>query len=363
MKKIMSFLLAALLLFSPATMAFASPIDGSLEDSGLATGDFSSFIECINSVIVDADCFGLSTDDFCNIYLGLPIQTYEISLNGTLEENNFKIYPVFSDDQMLFEILKTESGDTQVSKHFSSILSSFENKSVAIVYDSSRAYVVEDNLNNIQTICSFSDYSGGRGELNAFPDLFSNANISWSLVCRNLPIPTSAIGIQPIADAVLPPITLATPIVMQVDTRICWAACVASIGNYRTNSNFTAQYVAQQHFGTNYNQYGDLQLSMDMLFSIYGVSYQFRDFTHIMDDEKIHRNLSAGYPVIARWDTGGETKHQTVIRGINFSLGRLYLMDPEIGYIQASKQGGTYRYVGASGNTLTFMGYASKYYY
>lgn len=191
----------------------------------------------------------------------------------------------------------------------------------------------------------------------------TNAEINWALVARDFLIPASYIGVQPAYDATYPPITLPTPTVMQIADRICWAASVASIGNYRTSNNYTAQYVAQQHFGTDYNQYGNLSLSMDMLRSIYGVSYQFYSNYETIDDDKIYRNLSEGYPLFGRWETGSTAKHQTVIRGLNVTLGRLYLMDPEIGYVQASKQGGNYSYVGASGNTLTFMGYASKYYY
>jgi len=136
-------------------MVFASPSELPYETSISTFDELSEFISCINTVICDTEQLGLTSDDFVNIYLGFPIHTYEITLDGNLQANTFDIYPVFSENRILFEILKTADGATQVSQCFSNVLSPFEAKNISIIYDANHAYIVEDNLCNIQTAFSF----------------------------------------------------------------------------------------------------------------------------------------------------------------------------------------------------------------
>lgn len=317
-------------------------------------------LPCINALIADRESFGIGVEELANLYVGFPVQAYEVRTNGGLQKTDFEIYPVFSDQRMLGEIIKTDDGTTQFSRMFYEVFSEWEDHAVAVVYDNEHTYLIDRDTGNAQIVYSYSYNGNDRGALTNVGQLAASEEIQWTQVARWGIVFQANQAVQPAADGVYPVIVLPTGVVLQTADNICWAACVACIGNYLTSRSYTAEYIARRLFGDDYNQTVLLIASVGRLSAEYGISYWNTDRHTAPTDTLIHDNLSAGYPLFGRWTDGGTDSHQTVIRGINVSSGWLYVMDPRSGNVTANKTNGVYRYVCVTGDTLTLRGYAAQ---
>lgn len=354
MKRVLAILLClALFLLSAATVYATEDESTSATIPGIDT-----LLPCINALIADRESFGIGVEELANLYVGFPVQAYEVRTNGGLQKTDFEIYPVFSDQRMLGEIIKTDEGTTQFSRMFYEVFSECEDLAVAVVYDNEHTYLIDRDTGNAQIVYSYS-YRNDRGTLTNAGQLAASEEIQWTEVERWSIVFQANQAVQPAADGVYPVIVLPTGVVLQSDTYLCWAACVACIGNYLTSISHSAEYVAQQ-YPAGYNQPAQLSTSVGFLSALYGQSYFNTDKHNAPTDTLIHDNLSAGYPLFGRWTDGGIDWHQTVIRGINVSSGWLYVMDPRSGYITANKTNGVFRYVTSEGDTLTLVGYAAQ---
>lgn len=119
------------------------------------------------------------------------------------------------------------------------------------------------------------------------------------------------------------------------ETSLCWAASAACIINYLRGTTYNALNIAQNWYGnTNYNQVLPLEDAEDVL-ARYNVYYSYR--AQIPSEPIILNNIANGYPILATFNTSVYIgQHNAVIHGVNPTAGKLYVMDPTIGFAVAT---------------------------
>ena len=305
---------------------------------------------------LDAENLGMDQSDFDRLYIGTPIYSYEC-VDGSLQEMEILTYPIFCDDEIvLFGIENTKEGEefVQLSCGFAEELTDYyiSEDEVALVYDDENSYVVLES--GVEILFSDSTQVDFRDSL----EECSRENI----VLAEL-VPTEKIvytGIKARASYAY----LSIPKVLQGSYNLCWAASVASIGNYVMSKNYTAVDIAQMHFKDeeDFNYSLGLEAAMGVLDTIYDVNY-YRNRTEPLSDEMIYYNLMEGYPVYAKWSVSDGSFHATVIRGI-LTGSYMNIMDPNTGFVVVYKSGDTYSYYySEKGLTLTYVGYGARYQY
>lgn len=139
-------------------------------------------------------------------------------------------------------------------------------------------------------------------------------------------------------------------------SNICWAACVASIANYRNGGSKTAKSVAQAYYGSSYNK-GLPNTMFPAVLSANGAS-GYTYYSSWPSDSTINSNLDSGYPLVGILSVNGNTQstHAVVVSGCT-TLISILVMDPEFGFTTAAKFGSSYAYSsGYSGASLRTIG-------
>lgn len=354
MKKMCKMVLALVLIFSLSNnmISYAGIVES---NSGLSASVKATLQEQLFLAYLDAENLGMSQTDFDKLYIGAPIYSYEC-VGGSLQEMEILTYPIFCDDEIVFfGIENTKEGEefVQLSSGFAEELTDYyiSEEEVALVYDDENSYVVSES--GAEILFSDSVQVDSRDSLEecsregiAFTELLPTEKIVYT-------------GIKARASYAY----LSIPKVLQDADKICWAAAVASIGNYLTSQNYTSTDIAQMYFrnDVDYNYGLDVQEAVGALYTYYSVNY-YCNGTEPLSDDMIYYNLMEGYPVYAKWTCGNES-HATVIRGI-LTDSYMLIMDPNIGFVVVNKSGGTYSFYYSNGaRTFTYTGHGARYQY
>ncbi|MBR6237327.1 MAG: hypothetical protein IKR16_06280 [Firmicutes bacterium] len=283
--------------------------------------------------------YGVSPEELDSSMLGYPIHTYEYTSDGQLKEMAMLIIPVFCGEKEVYEIAVSDmwqEGENIIScsKALSDRLNLFLGKEIAIIYDINGMTIVDSSMN-------FMEFRSGamvipnRGDIPKDSISEIAKNVEFARVTGR--VKTS--GLKKIGSTEdprsLPFVLLYPPHVAQVYSNICWAACVACIGEYRTGVSNSAYYVAKHLYGPYlYNQGATLNDSASELLSIYGVDYPYVYTSTAPTANQLYNNINSNYPVFGRWMFYVGVAmyyHQAVIRGYQDSTGRVYVMDPDDG--------------------------------
>lgn len=354
-------LLMAISCVFPANTTFYANQTSNTSENLTCDIDVSNLMPCIESVISDENCSEYSSDDFESLFIGNAIHTYELLENGHINATDFVYYPVFSNERLLFLVLKKDDGLVQMTQGFTDVLSNYLGQNVAIIYDIDEAYVLSEDTKTMEVAYKYSENVETRANLLQISESIENS-VTWTKLERYVSIELASNQVNPRYDPIMPTVTLPVPVRLQLPyENICWAASTAAIGNYLTDSSYVPVYIAIQLHGNSYfNKGATLAQSIKMLKSIYGITYSSYSTTTAPTESRIYTNISAGYPLYGRWEVSSGSTHQTVIRGINHTSGYIYVMDPMQGYVTASKSNGEFYYVAETGQTLKLIGYASK---
>lgn len=298
--------------------------------------------------------------DSKNVKIGNCIEIYEVLKGDIIVEMEMDYYPVFVDGIIRCGLYKWEN-QVQMLEGYAEILNECKGNEVAIVLGENRSYVLDKTDGQVMEAYSYTDGIGNREDITVASNLIYNENIEYSKLSEIYDVSLDEMGISLLADGVMPTVAISVPRILQTSSNICWAASTASIGNYFTDYNYSAEYVARAKYGSNYNQPASLTVSRSMLSSLYNVSFSKQSTTTAPTEERIYNNISSGCPLYGRWSCSSGSTHQTVIRGINHTSGYIYVMDPLQGNVIAYGAGSNFSYTGTSGYTFTLIGYASKY--
>lgn len=351
MKKTLSFLLAIVVIITLSVPAFAS------SDSDIN----SAIVSAVNSYVSDMIGTDGALSNTNDISYMAAINAYEY-VNGAFNKLDFELYPIIAGAQIVAYATVYESAEgltvAQITKGNTFQLSI--GSSAVILYDCTACYTFDGTY------------------------LRKNSENAIAIDYRD---DLTQIALEDLNELVLSPVANATPISIShrrssivytcsvpiksqlidangntVDSSdICWAASIASIGQYLVPTiNKTAVEVAQYVFGSDYNHGASTQVSLGALSGIYDVIYGY--FAMSPTSSKIVSNLSAGYPMFGSF-TYSDGRHAVVIYSINLTDGYIRVMDPQFGYQTCYlNSSGVYSYVSvASGVLLTADHYGGIY--
>ncbi|MCR5627433.1 MAG: hypothetical protein K6F99_08945 [Lachnospiraceae bacterium] len=272
----------------------------------------------------------------------LPVHTYEV-IGQKVERNSMDFYPIFADGQLiLFAVKCYVDGEThiQLTEAFVDTLKGFSGQDVCLVYDKDSLYVMSEKSN--LKIASGEESIESRGTFNERTKISKATKTNLS--CENV----KSVSCKKALKASIPDYkTISLPNVKYVTQdpykNLCWAACVACIGNYITHSNYDTVDIAESVRATGDKL--DERMNYGMISIAFiknsGFNIYHRDFNS-SSDEEIYYSLSNGWPVFSEWQSN--TRHACVIRGIQTNS-YLAIMDPQIGFTVAWKTNGVYSYV------------------
>ncbi len=353
MKKICKILLALVLVISLSsnTIVYAGSFDNNL---GLSVTTKEKLNEQLFFLYLDAENFGMTPDNFDELYIGAPIHSYEC-IDCSLQELDFLSYPIFWNNKIiLFMNERTDGEEASISltQCYAEELTEYylSGDAVALIYDAEKCYVMSED--DTQVISVFGYNIASRNNI-------SECNLENIVLSELLPVENvEYTGLAARASYAY----LAVPSVLQGDYIICWAASAACIGNYLTSYNYTAVDIAKAQHGEDFNREGGIYEADLRLQYTYDILYPYSSESNPLTDSTIYKNLIEGYPIYAKWTMSDGNYHAMVIRGI-LTDSYILIMDPNTGFCVVDKSGTTYSYVDKAGNTLTFMGYLAYYGY
>lgn len=302
--------------------------------------------EQIAGIRDQADSLGMADVDFDNLYLGDGIPTHIVEKEGI--RFNLYYYPVLSDGQIIFWIIQIDNGlqiTSALTDEIGSLVSS--DTSFALIYDSECVYLYCED-----------EYI----ELLRYPTMPDRGTLDPATIGT---IETGAYG----TGAALPswPATRAynayvsVPVVRQPsNSKMCWAACAASIVNCRTGNSLTCTDVAKTWYGQiNYDKPLPNSDSAKVI-NLFGLSYKYK--SSVPSASLINKNLASGFPIYGCWAYSSGTGHAAVIRGIT-SSSTLSLMDPLASkFTTAKKSGSSWQgYSGGAGALMTLKAASLNY--
>ncbi|MCX4372218.1 MAG: C39 family peptidase [Dysosmobacter sp.] len=282
------------------------------------------------------------------IYLGQKINLY-YTQNDKLVPSEFAYFPIIQSDKIIaFSACMLDNGEcisittdrvNEVNQYVEQGVKDF-----AIVYDERVAYACSED--GVQLLDVWYDGENASNTIETFKEGVSFSRVASKVKLSQISVASNDIITYGTNSTVY---DLAVPPKNQLPNEyICWAACVASVGQQRTGINYTAQQVADKVNRSNSGaSANDIATYLGDLYSINATSQAIPSGTEILGDLKANKPLI--FSMINSTYTGG---HGIVICGFSASpsLGAYRYMDP---------WGGTFswiRLVNEGVYTITFCG-------
>lgn len=307
-------------------------------------------VNALSSIERSKDAWGLMDIDFEKIYIGDPVYTYVYSDNSFVQSS--KLYPLSYDSQLILLAVEC-NGMITITTELVDTLNNAVNfeDSFAIIYDSNGGYICTDDTCIQITGYDTNDEIEKSSTLSEYNGEFSDEIIYTKLIDK-YPLPYATSHIPYAADYNYS--CNVSEVNQLPDEHICWAACIACIVNYRKGTHFSAQDIAKQYYGLDYN-YTLKNKDVISVFDTYGITY-IADLFYVTDYQ-IFNNLRLGYPLYSAWTNDGpvnkrakSTGHACVIFGIDTYSGYISIMDPWGGHFYLAEYNGhTYWFNCSSG--------------
>ncbi len=287
----------------------------------------------VQLISMEAEDYGLSSVSFDNVYLSNPVRPYSVREDKSfVVDETIEYYPVCANGEVIaiLTVLSDENGNsttllnTEFAKELNEFIGNDKNTKFAIIHDSGSLYIL------------------GKDEIKLAKDInpSSGMKVLKSSKVKAEELDTDSIVIGSMSEYLVldvPQVTiLRTQMYNKLDLPhksqtydLCWAANVASVGQYKTGINKTAQQVADLQ-GIPYIGGASMQDVEDALDDIYNISstdcsysLNLTDVCYEIDDDK---------PVIAAFlSLNGSYGHGVVICGYAHSVSSgsiYYLRDP-----------------------------------
>ena len=363
-KKIATLFFTMVLVTTLVNPIYAKDINSNNEISSEAS---TRIISCLSNISNEKELYGLKDVNFEKISVGNQIPAYEY-IDGKLNILNVSIYPLTVNEKLIAFVINN-SGNYQFTtglvKEISSSIKS--NESFALVYDKNTCYAYTEN--GLFPLNQFGDeYSNGRQKIDKVENISNIKETKLSKFSSVQPLGYSENSDETVAATYAVTttsnnyVTCEVPYVPQGNYVICWAASIASIGNYLRGINHDAVYVAQCYYGTNFNQgLDDGDTAMIILNSIYNnVSYSYSN--GIPTENFIWNKIFTGKPLYGGFQTGNSlAKHAAVICAISTTNDYFCVEDSTCGRLMSSYSGSTYSFYSiGNGMTWYLIGYGAS---
>lgn len=302
MKKVLCLLFVVLCTFTLVPNVHAVPEYENINQDSISviTSDVVNTIqEMLGSIRMEADSYGLQKIDFLKLKIGTEIPAYNSYSERII---NIRYFPIFEGSRIV--AIATIHADN------------FENPQITIGVDfGPKLQLLIENNNNYALLFEgdslYAITPNKKALLHVFPGLVDKhltSPIESSIVySKSEPLISLVVNSTSILSTSK---YLSVPIKLQGDYPICWAASIASIGQYKTGINKTAKEVCDDA-GTGY-----IGLSMiycrDVLIDQYSLNNVIRWYpptkAKIVNDINNYNPIFAGF---YKWNMG----HAVVFRG------------------------------------------------
>ena len=322
MKKVLSFVLVALLLCGNITPIFASEYD--VYDSIRESVAYSLSLVEPNKHLV-----GLGEVDFTNLEIGREVKMYEYANNGFSELRS--CYPIFHQNTLVAFAIEIGNDIYQISADISSEIASLNLNALAVVYDKTAVYAFDGNTfyllheNDIEI--------AGRGTLPVADTSLDIGQLETASITPYMQLPYCQASYSNSNARAGEMASCNVPYISQLPyLNICWAAVAASIVNCLQSRDLTAVDVAQDYYGSDFNR-GLPSSQMGDVLAMYGVTnYTYESY--VPDALVIYNNLYRGYPIVAGLVSEYNGGHTATVFSISMFDGFIILMDPLASHYQ-----------------------------
>lgn len=326
------------------------------------------------SIVYHASNLELGDLDFSHLYLSEKIPTYEL-INNRLVPLDIDYYPILEDGRVTALLLTYEvDGEilTQLTSALVDVLNEYLtiNTKIALIFDAVSLYATDGRtltklLDSAQEsplwdridfygAASFSDSQIGFLSRVVCRSVSEAAKLECDIVPLDVPV-SHRLDVDYVAN-------ISEKDLKEDEEGICWACCVASIGNFLnyTPKYLTGQSVSEWRYGGNKGGY--LNDVIECLEGIYEVSYTAKSNAVLHFFSTIEDSTYAGYPVYGSMDnSGSDSYHAVVFSGFwinGTSKYGCYLMDPNVKGIHMATQsenGGIHYISAENGNHMQLL--------
>lgn len=290
-----------------------------------------NFESLLPAILAAKDQFGISEDDINSLYIGSALSAYE-EIGDSIRPINAEMYPVFSGAQVIGILTKETNVNGEIyftygidfAPELDTYISQYGNQ-VSIIYRGLDVYAASDGKSAV-LLKKLSDES-----LNSiFSDEMSFDNIVYSNIA-----PTDEVNI-PASSRAAETKTLSIPYVSQRGPT-CWAACIASIVNYKKGTDLEAYEVVVACQPNDAAGGASVNQIASYLTNQYGLS-SYASNGEIQYDN-VYWQINADKPMIISGYRNGNTgdgRHVVAVYGYYKDLSSLnesfYYMEPNTGF-------------------------------
>jgi len=251
--------------------------------------------EFLQIAALDPEQYGLSNVDLNNLQLCEPISPYTITENGELKEiQEIKYYFICSNGQPVADVIFCKDSNLSIP---------------SLTFETETALKLSDFLktnNEFTLLHNDNDISILPSGNKLMYSVDSPIGLSMTKVESNNMVTSSYPSYY----------LLNVPFVPQGNDNLCWAACAASVGKYKTGISRTARDVADQ-LEVGYDDGANISLTSEALSNVFGilstaVSGYMQNISYIADE------LIADKPIIAGF-ANPSYGHMVVICGYSAS--------------------------------------------
>lgn len=326
------------------TSANAAP---ATEAASFPSEKIDSLSSALSDYLQSQIMLGLLVDFPESIYVGNKIPTYIVSADG-LYVDGPEIFPVYLDGVFSVFSVIDDTDSIQVSNALVGEINSEVSmpEQIALVYTSDSTYLISNN--EAIKIAEFTSVSGRWAtQLEAVSSIPVSSAGDPSYVPRS--VLTRASGYYGCSVGFVsqnPP------------SNICWAASCACIINKINGTSLSAETVARNYYGSNYNRGLPSGAATNVLLS-YGIGTYNASY---LSDNALIKNFNNNSPIYSSWSVNPSGSHATAVYGKNVLSGVLSIMDPEYGFCTATTSGWTYAYTSLySSKRLTCTGFVARF--
>ena len=354
--KIISTLLTLILILSeltPMCLALNQP-DDSFSDA-LTGYDEYAIIDALHEILTAEDAYDFPDVDLSSISVSQDIPVYEF--DGSISQNlSFKMYPLLSDGELFaFAVVMdfgTEDASAQIYCNIAEdVISAGIDPAdpVYFVYDCNGFNLVYGN--QITLLSSIPD-NPFNVEFQPAEDGMETEPVAYSASPHSIEdLPDTGLSLTASSFIYISDVPVVSQQADKYD-HLCWAACVACIGEVLTGIEFTAVEVAEKYKGDDFDEAAYCSEALEALELIYDIEYTY--VAAVPSSSRIYNCISEGYPLYGQFE-GSSVTHAAVIYGINITYGTISIMDP---YTE-SKITASYGYDSNTGEYT--YGYANPY--
>ena len=311
-----------------------------------APPDTTKIVSALQNIEQIKQDIGLADVDFEELSVAEPIYTYVYTADGFVQNNI--LYPLKENGILVAWAVPLEDGQTtdfQITAvlvdEVNTVLT--ENMAFALIYDYANCYLYDGSTYHL--LKQNSLVVEGRSVLQPGADSLPDAYLQLTSINAS----TDLVYTPPVMTRVQTYYSCPVSVVLQTavaESRICWAASIACIVNYKKDTSLSAVRVAQDYFET--SVYDDFNQGLDpgKEESILRWDY-FLWYTHkgqAPSDGVISRNIREDYPIYGIFRVSNGNLHAGVISGIDIVKGTIKVMDPEVGFCGGTATSSGYQY-------------------